>query len=776
MRLCIGIVSYLPDTTKARLERQARLNRLTKQINELFPKEINILFIAQNWKDFKVNQYSQKIIKYSYDRLGILKARHTLREKFLEGNYDYLVMFDDDAIIQATPQKINEYIKLMENNPKGWCFIKGSDPNGYADSQLNLCAISRYIYLNQAIPNIDPQKSEGFEDRIFSCILKNCYSNLEFNEPVGIRCIHFKNEKEVVESTWANEKQFNWKYMRARTVKIEEYIRKNKKLPDLRFFYSKLFFENELKIKDFNSKYHFMQLWGDCSGLGYLGDLRFRGPVDNVYSVSEKNIELLLNNQYFNYIRNTKPKIYDSKIWFDGDLGKTFEYETVKLLHNDPSDENYLASLQKRVDTFNTFYNNLKYKDNYFFTINFNKEIVNSSTNTFKNEKLLLAIIATLKKYNILHKTIFIGLTQKYRKTTSNMHIKNFDSKKYGINYIEIWDNDVWDTTGTHLQFIDKFMSLKNNTIVDPIDLVVPYVDSTDPIWLKLFNQYNPNKDKEIEEVNAKNRFRGQGDFFRFFFRGIETNLPWIRNIYLLVQNKTQVPKWLDTSKIKGITHAEFIPKEYLPTFNSCTIELFLWNIPDISQKFIYTNDDVFILNKINLSDFIENGKIKETVKHNRLDGMFGQHCDNVNKLIFGNLNNFIRPTHGLRFYLKSELIKCYNAYKTELNQSITKFRAPNNFNCFVYNLWQAKQKLTINPGIPCEYMTKCNIAALNSATTVCINDTDPDLNIYSDINLITWFYHKLSKKSRFELTDYKPKLVEKRTMADGRPGCYLYF
>ena len=555
MKTCIGIVSYLPDNAKDRLSRQNRLNRLVKQINELFPQNIDILVIAQNWREFNVISNYQRIIKYSYDKLGILKARQTLRLKFLECGYDYIIMFDDDAIIQGTKELVNKYLKLMEQNPLGWCFIKGTDPNGYADSQLNLCAVSRYIYEQQPIPAIDPQKSEGFEDRIFSCLLKNAYSAFEFNEPVGLKCTHFKNMNEPLKSTWSDEQNYNWRYMRARTAEIEDYIRKNKQLPDLA---------------------------------------------------------------------------------------------------------------------------------------------------TFKQEQV--------------------------------------------------------------------------NSILPQIDLVVPYVDSNDPVWIKLFNQYNPDKNKEIEAINAKNRFRGQGDFFRFFFRGIESNLSWIRNIYLIVQNKTQIPHWLDTSKVKIITHADFIPKEFLPTFNSCTIELFLWNIPDLSQNFIYANDDVFILNKLNPSDFIENGKIKETFKHNRLDGMFGKHCDNVNKLIFGNLDNFIRPTHGLRFYLKSELIKCYNAYKLELNKSITKFRAPNNFNCFVYNLWQVKQKLTINPGIPCEYMTKCNIAALNSATTVCINDTDPDLNIYSDINLITWFYHKLSKKSRFELTDYKPKLVEKRTMADGKPGCYLYF
>ena len=43
----------------------------------------------------------------------------------------------------------------------------------------------------------------------------------------------------------------------------------------------------------------------------------------------------------------------------------------------------------------------------------------------------------------------------------------------------------------------------------------------------------------------------------------------------------------------------EFIPKEYLPTFNSNVIEMNLHRIENLSEKFILFNDDLFILRKI---------------------------------------------------------------------------------------------------------------------------------------------------------------------------------
>jgi hypothetical protein len=125
-----------------------------------------------------------------------MKARNLLREKFLELGYDYLIMFDDDAIIECKNNANKQYLQLLNDNPNGFCFIPGkgsSKYTNYNDSQLNLCAISRYIYENEPLPTVDPQKSEAFEDRLWSTLLHFKYNNLEFLPPADIKCIHFKN-------------------------------------------------------------------------------------------------------------------------------------------------------------------------------------------------------------------------------------------------------------------------------------------------------------------------------------------------------------------------------------------------------------------------------------------------------------------------------------------------------------------------------------------------------------------------------------------------------
>lgn len=238
---CFGLISYFPWDQPERKQRQDRLDRLVKQLSDLWP-EVPILVIAQQWKNYNwEGKCKNKVIRFDYAKLGILGARQELRNKFLESEYNYLIMFDDDAIINYdTPDLAKDYMEALKSHPNGFCFIKGKGSSAYtdyADSQLNLCAISRYIYEREPIPNIDPQKSEAFEDRIWSTLLHFKYSLREFNAPSGINCIHFKNPNidaygGEVPSTWAKRHKYDWNNLRQMTRTIETYIAEHRELPE----------------------------------------------------------------------------------------------------------------------------------------------------------------------------------------------------------------------------------------------------------------------------------------------------------------------------------------------------------------------------------------------------------------------------------------------------------------------------------------------------------------------------------------------------------------
>ena len=236
MKKVFGIPSWLPDDEPDRTQRAERINRLFKQLNDLWP-DIDILVIAQNWQDFEPIETKNKQIILKYEPLGILKARQILREEFLKRDYDYIIMFDDDAIIKCDNDHVHlDYMAEIDKHPNGFCFIHGGKTkyDDYKSAQLNLCAISRFIYEKENIPNLDPQKSEAYEDTVYACLLHYKYSQYEFLPPKGITHTQFKNSKAPVKSTWAGgteEEKISWGYLMDNTNMLKDYIMANKDLP-----------------------------------------------------------------------------------------------------------------------------------------------------------------------------------------------------------------------------------------------------------------------------------------------------------------------------------------------------------------------------------------------------------------------------------------------------------------------------------------------------------------------------------------------------------------
>ena len=70
------------------------------------------------------------------------------------------------------------------------------------------------------------------------------------------------------------------------------------------------------------------------------------------------------------------------------------------------------------------------------------------------------------------------------------------------------------------------------------------------------------------------------------------------------------MPTWLDTSnpKLKIVNHKDFIPEQYLPTFSCRPIEFNLHRIKDLSETFVYFNDDMYLMQPTTEKDFFVNG------------------------------------------------------------------------------------------------------------------------------------------------------------------------
>lgn len=225
------------------------------------------------------------------------------------------------------------------------------------------------------------------------------------------------------------------------------------------------------------------------------------------------------------------------------------------------------------------------------------------------------------------------------------------------------------------------------------VDYVVTFVDDSDPVWQAERNKYQEN--------TAQSRYRDWG-LLEYNIKCVEKYCSFIDDIYLIVSGQTQVPSWVkDHPKIKPIYHNQLIPEKYLPVFNSCAIEMFIWNIKEMSEYYIYANDDTFVIDDLYVNDMFENGKCKYSFLN--ISKTLNTHqkiCVNGFKLILNEVdNNTInssvldknvkRLNHIFHPYLKSTGKHFWEYSGHAIDKSITKFRNPDNMNQYLYGMYE---------------------------------------------------------------------------------------
>ena len=311
------------------------------------------------------------------------------------------------------------------------------------------------------------------------------------------------------------------------------------------------------------------------------------------------------------------------------------------------------------------------------------------------------------------------------------------------------------------------------------IDIVVLYCDDNDPKWKESFNYYK-NLEITTGQANIKNR-QAFGDeryrdweVFKYWFRGVEINCSWFNKIFLVVANEDQVPKWLNTTnpKLRIVYHDEFIPKELLPTFNATTIELYLSYIKDLSDVYVFCNDDFYFINKTPSTYFFRDNKLvygtNEMIFHyfNRelekgTDGTFYKGLNNC-RLLQKTLANdnkaygfsHLPMPHSTPF---EKQILTFNSQIFINAQISSRFRHKTNYASYVFDCLYRALNDYIQDDIykNSKYVTLKSTVNFNeyaNCDMVCFNDTE-QLDDFEKTKrrLITFFENKFPNKSSFE-------------------------
>lgn len=205
--------------------------------------------------------------------------------------------------------------------------------------------------------------------------------------------------------------------------------------------------------------------------------------------------------------------------------------------------------------------------------------------------------------------------------------------------------------------------------------MVYTWVDGDDPAWLEKKNQFLPKSNNSNSETTGTARFEDH-DELKYTLRSLEKNAHWINHIYIVTDNQT--PKWLDTNnpKISIVDHKQIIPNQYLPIFNSVVIEFYIHKIPDLSEHFIYANDDAFFGRATTPEFFFDKNQepIVRLAKQ-KIKGKAGNYQQRIYRMQMEIKKKYgvyykLAPHHNADAYRISDLRATINEFQDDLEQS----------------------------------------------------------------------------------------------------------
>ena len=304
----------------------------------------------------------------------------------------------------------------------------------------------------------------------------------------------------------------------------------------------------------------------------------------------------------------------------------------------------------------------------------------------------------------------------------------------------------------TNFLVFAKGKSAKHSALVEkePIDVVMTYVDLTDP-KLQKTRKSRIKKDEENGEI-------------RYSVRSILQNMPWINKIFILMPNDRvkyfKSPKSI-SEKIVYINDRDVLG---FPSHSSITYEFNLWRLKKfgVSENFIYMNDDWFIGKPLKKSDFFyeSNGKVVPYVNSTTIGKNQKAYTQSAYRNLLKHKNNTVKDTgndYWIQYYATHLFIykmfgdnvpvlyhthnaiaenltdlkelydfvdknykhadACLRSYKRKYESLQPQVL----YSCYFYNKHHRKFKK-----VSCEYIDLCSAGQVKlSAATFCINKSN---------------------------------------------------
>ena len=256
------------------------------------------------------------------------------------------------------------------------------------------------------------------------------------------------------------------------------------------------------------------------------------------------------------------------------------------------------------------------------------------------------------------------------------------------------------------------------------IDAVITWVDGDDPRHRAKREQYGNKRLLSQNDVAGSTRYTSLGEIF-YCVASLNRYAPWLNKIYIVTDEQNpMLEEWLAKHFPEGAIPMEIVDhkvifrgyEEFLPTFNSISIESMTWRIPGLSEHYIEFNDDLILAAPTRPEDFFtEDGKVvcygkRYRALYVKLSHILRRHRDGSKQVSFrqtmrnaaellGERKHFIKIYHTPKALLRSVYERYFANYPDNLLSNVRhRFRVPSQFNVeeLQYLLLQREGKLVM--------------------------------------------------------------------------------
>ena len=224
---------------------------------------------------------------------------------------------------------------------------------------------------------------------------------------------------------------------------------------------------------------------------------------------------------------------------------------------------------------------------------------------------------------------------------------------------------------------------MMTGSVSDAIDFVYTWVDGEKNAALRERYAATHIQEKAVidstvhyrrDDLSGHNRFRDNQEILQSI-ASVRRFAPFVRKIFI-VAAEGQIPDWYipaDYPEVEMVSHPRLFGAQFadfLPTFNSHTIEAMLPFISDLSERFVYFNDDMFLGATLTPEDLFDpDGKAVVRVCH-RVEALWQAH-KKAWRVYRGNMYAALQAqfpgtrvydtAHQARTLLKSSCLRTWN-------------------------------------------------------------------------------------------------------------------